>query len=295
MSGSRVPGFLASECETIDAAGSLFHVLPAPFEQSVSYGRGTGDGPRAILEASQQLEAFDGESVPLELGIHTAPFIDCSQAAETVLSRIKQRCAAVMRQRKIPVLLGGEHTVTLGALQAAQDAYPGPIGLFQLDAHADLRDTYEGTPYSHACVARRAHADYGMTLCQFGVRALSSEEQAYRLEHGIDHFDGMDCRRKGVGAFRLTADFPERIYLTLDVDGLDPAVIRATGTPVPGGPGWYETMDILAAVVKNRQVIGFDVVELAPRPDDHASSFAAAQLTYAVMGLIQRHRCAPRN
>jgi agmatinase len=290
MRTPAVPDFLASELLDRTFSSSLFNVIPVPLEQSVSYGSGTLNGPRAILEASQQLEAWDGESMPLELGIHTSPFVDCSGAVEDVLQRIAGQTAATLDAGKIPVLLGGEHTVTVGALQAVSDFFDQPVGLFQLDAHGDLRDSYQGSRYSHACVARRAHADLNMVLCQFAVRALCREEVFYRRQHSIAHLDAKAFWQNSRIEDVLPQDFPDKIYLTFDVDGLDPSILRATGTPVPGGPGWYDTLAVIEKVIKNRTVIGFDVVELAPSEDDHASSFAAALLVYAVMGLIQRNR-----
>ncbi len=190
----------------------------------------------------------------------------------------------------MPILIGGEHTVSLGALQAVSTFVEEPVGLFQLDAHADLRESYEGSRFSHACVARRAHADLHMVLYQFGVRALCNEEALYRKKHGIAHLDAKRMHRRGITGVILPPDFPDHIYLTLDIDGLDPSVVRATGTPVPGGPGWNDTLMVLEQVIRNRTVVGFDVVELAPRQEDHASSFAAALLVYSVMGLIQRNQ-----
>jgi agmatinase len=290
MRASTVPDFLASELENRTFDNSLFNIIPVPLEQSVSYGSGTLNGPRAILEASQQLEAWDGESMPLELGIHTNPFLDCSGTIESVLQRVQKQTAATLEAGKIPVLLGGEHTVTVGALQAVNDFFDKPVGLFQLDAHGDLRNSYEGSRYSHACVARRAHADLNMVLCQFGVRALCKEEVIYRRQHNIAHLDAKTFHQGGTIGDIFPLDFPDKIYLSLDVDGLDPSVIRATGTPVPGGPGWYDTLAVIEKVIKNRTVIGFDVVELAPQEEDHASSFTAALLVYLVMGLVQRNQ-----
>lgn len=291
MSTKAAPDFLASEMvKKCSPDSALFHVIPVPLERSVSYGKGAQDGPRAILEASQQLEAWDGRSTPLELGIHTTAFVDCSGEIRQVLQRIRRQTAAALEAGKIPVLLGGEHTVTLGALEAVAAFSPEPVGLFQLDAHADLRESYEGGRFSHACVARRAHADLGLQLFQFGVRALSLEEVNYREKHHIAHLDAAVFHQSASRDCPLPPAFPERIYLTLDVDGLDPSVIRATGTPVPGGPGWQDALAVIEKVIRGRTVVGFDVVELAPRPDDHASSFAAALLLYSVMGMIQRNR-----
>jgi agmatinase len=163
------------------------------------------------------------------------------------------------------------------------------MGIIQLDAHADLRDSFEGSPYSHACVMRRALEECGCRLFQFGVRALCREEVDYRTKHRVDHLDGRAIFTTNLADFQLPADFPENIYLTLDVDGLDPSVIGATGTPVPGGPSWYQTLTFLERAVAGRNILGFDVVELAPRAGDHGSDFAAAQLVYSVMGIITRN------
>jgi len=282
------PGFIASELGSVSPTRPYFRVIPVPLEHSVSYGSGTADGPRAILEASQQLEAFDGASLPIELGIATADFVDCSGSVEEVIGRVHQATSKALADGVVPVLLGGEHTITYGALEAVHQWTERPIGVFQLDAHADLRDSYEGSGFSHACVARRIHADLKMPIFQFGVRALCQEESIYRSASDISFVDARDFYRHGIDAVTLPNTFPKDIYLTLDVDGLDPSVIRATGTPVPGGPGWYDTLAVLEKVISGRRVVGFDVVELAPVEHDHASSFAAAQLVYTVMGIIQR-------
>ena len=289
-----LPGFLASECgpEETDLMGpeARFHVLPVPLESSVSFGGGTAEGPAAILEASQQLEVWDGFSCPLREGIHTLPAIDCSGPVEEVMARIEETVSKVLQTGSMPVILGGEHTVTLGALRALAAWSREPIGLVQIDAHADLRQSYEGSIYSHACVMRRALDDLGMHIFQFGVRALSLEEVELRQgEPRISCVDAADFARKGLPAQLLPPDFPETVYVTFDVDGLDPSVIRATGTPVPGGPGWYDCLQVVERALSGRRVLGFDVVELAPQAADHASSFAAAQLVYCLMGLVQRN------
>lgn len=295
-----------------------FHVIPAPMESSVSYGGGTAAGPKAILEASDQLEAWDNSqsvAVIRESGIYTTPAIDCKSDPETILGQIEDAVTRALLLNAIPVVLGGEHTVTLGALRALkkhliqpscanQTESPhnqaAPFGIIQIDAHADLRDTYQGSRLSHACVMRRAVDDLCIPLFQIGVRAISREEVIFRQKNNICFIDAQELYFKGLsapspcftGRFAtlsdeiVPADFPQKIYITLDVDGLDPSVIRATGTPVPGGLGWYDTMMILEKIISRREVIGFDVVELAPIKGDHASDFAAAQLAYSVMGMV---------
>jgi len=286
---TAIPDFLASECECRSSADSTFHIIPVPMEQTVSYVGGTKGGPAAILHASQQLEDWDGRSCPLELGIHTRPFVDCEGTPGTVLARIKAATTEVLTAGKIPVVLGGEHTVSVGALQAVAEHCQEPVGLIQIDAHGDLRDSFEGSPYSHACVARRAVVDLGMPLFQFGIRALSRDEMLFRKAHSaIWHLDGAELFSQGVPLKPLPPEFPRTVYLTFDVDGLDPSVIRATGTPVPGGATWHQALVFVERALQGRRVIGFDVVELAPTPEDHGSSFAAALLVYAIMGFIQR-------
>ena len=287
----KFPNFLESESEleAQDELDALFQVIPVPLEQTVSYGGGTARGPGAILQASQQLETWDGLSEPIKAGINTASFIDCSGDISAILGRIEDTVQVVVDKKAIPVVLGGEHTVSLAPIRVLAKKYPQPIGLVQLDAHADLRESYEGTFYSHACVMRRAMEECGCQLFQFGVRALCKEEVDYRIKHGVKSLDGRTISGTNLADFVLPVDFPENIYLTLDVDGLDPSVIGATGTPVPGGPGWYQTLTFLERVVGGRNILGFDLVELAPREGDHGSDFAAAQLIYSVMGIITRN------
>lgn len=287
MNHIELPGFLASELGQTRREACLFHVIPACYEKSVSYGKGAGQGPLAILEASQQLELHDGASIPAERGIYTHPPLDCEGVPEKELEKIADKVAGAMATGKIPVLLGGEHTVTVGALKALK-ASGKSVGILQFDAHADLRDTYEGSRLSHACVMHRA-LDMGFHLYQIGVRSLSPGEVVLRKEKGIPHLDAAELAEKGIPDTILPEDFPEQVYITFDVDGLDPSVIPATGTPEPGGLFWYDAMKILEKVATERKIIGFDVVELAPIPGLHASDFASARLVYNIMGMIDRN------
>ncbi|MFZ7127416.1 MAG: agmatinase [Desulfobacterales bacterium] len=283
---SLPPWFLESELGRRPPGDCRFHVIPVAFEQSVTYGTGTAAGPAAILEASQQLEVFDGISIPGEAGIFTQAPLICGEDAEQAMLEISAAVARALQMGKTPVMLGGEHTVTVGALHALLEQQD-PVGIVQFDAHADLRDVYEGSPLSHACVMRRA-VDMGFAIFQIGVRSLSPEESAFREARGIPHLDARDYFRNGFPVPLLPPGFPDTIYLTIDVDGLDPSVISATGTPEPGGLGWYDMMDALEIVCRGRRVLGFDVVELAPVTGHHASDFAAARLVYNTMGVVSR-------
>ena len=281
---TRVPGFLESDVPPAARDRARFEIVPAPLEKSVSYGRGTARGPRALLDASQQLEAFDGRGTPAAAGIHTGAPIGCADSVQSVLRRIEARTAAALAGGRIPVLLGGEHTVALGALRAM--ARTGrPFGIVQFDAHADLRDRYEGNRLSHACVMRRALEETGAPLFQIGCRAFCEEEAAFRRTRGIGALDADAFARRGLPRRLLPPGFPKTVYLTFDVDALDPAVMPGTGTPVPGGLFWYDALRLLEAATAGRRVAAFDVVELAPVPGNPIAAFTAARLTYAIMGL----------
>lgn len=275
--------FLEGEIPNVTPENAVIHVIPVPLETSVSYGAGTAAGPAAIIEASTQLELLTGSTDPAASGIHTADPIDCSKPIAKTLDAIEDAVCYAVECEALPFVLGGEHTVTLGALRGLKQKI-GRFGVVQFDAHADLRNTYEGSPFSHACVMRRAMDDLNLPIFQIGVRALCAEETAYRKANEVPHLDARELYLKGIPKSILPKDFPDKIYITFDVDGLDPSVIRATGTPVPGGIGWHDTLTILERIVTGRTVIGADMVELAPAQGDHASDFAAAQLTYLLMG-----------
>ncbi len=288
------PAFLASELGFRPAAQCRFHVIPVPYEATVSYGGGTARGPGAILEASQQLEVWTGRSNPSEQGIFTHAPVDCEGSAEEVLERIEGAVARVFVQgpgNALPVLLGGEHSITLGALRALKQRC-GHFGIVHFDAHADLRETYSGTPYSHACVMRRAVDDLGLALFQIGVRSLSPEEETFRKQRGIARLDARDLYEMGMGKAveagkaLLPKDFPERVFLSFDVDALDASVMPATGTPEPGGLLWWDALRLTARSLAGRTCLGFDVVELAPIASMPAPSYTAARLVYELMGLM---------
>lgn len=281
------PAFLASEYPPAAPENALFHIIPVPLERSVSYGTGCARGPAAILEASQQLEAWDGVSGPGRIGIHTAPEIDCRGDIEGVFARIAAAVRDVLRRHALPILLGGEHSVTLGALRALQ-AQCGTFGIIQIDAHADLRAEYQGSLYSHACVMHRAVRDLGLPLAQFGVRDLSLEESRARRDFHVHFYDAPALMQGKLPEKLLPDTFPDTVYLSFDVDGLDASLMPATGTPSPGGLGWYEALHIVRDCLRGRRILGFDLTEFAPLPGMHAPDYTAARLVYHIMGIIER-------
>jgi agmatinase len=279
--------FFESDVPEVAPERARFHVLPVPYEKTVSYGHGTAKGPAAIIAASSQLERWDGESDPGAEGIYTWPAVDCSGAPERVIEDIAGAVARILKLGKMPVVLGGEHTVTWGVMRGYQKAGMRDFGVVQIDAHADLRDAYEGDRLSHASVMRRV-VEAGIPLVQLGIRAYCEEERDARKTYGVHAFDAAQIVPKGIDRIDLPAKFPPNVFFTLDVDGIDPAVLPATGTPVPGGLGWYQTLSLFESVAKQRRIIGFDVMEFAPIPGFHVFDFTAALLTYKMMGIVQR-------
>lgn len=283
------PIFLGSEFTHPAADNAQFHILPVPYEESVSYGGGTSLGPAAILEASWQLETWDGKSNPSLDGIFTHPPVCMDGDAPTVINAIADATAGIVRQGKFPIALGGEHTVTYGVIKGLLDAGVTDFGVVQIDAHADLRDAYEGNPYSHASVMKRI-VDEDIPLFQLGIRAYCEEEIATRKTHQVKHIDADVLVPRNIQSIELPDDFPDKVFFTVDIDGLDPSVFPSTGTPVPGGLGWYQTLSLFESVAKQRDIIGFDVMEFAPIKGFHAYEFSAALLTYKLMGIVQRNR-----
>lgn len=283
--------FLGSEIAQGLRDRAYFHVIPAPFEKSVSYGGGTASGPQAIIAASDQLETYDQiQGEPCELGIYTHQAVDCRGEAGDVMERIREVTRKVALTRQLPFVLGGEHTVSYGAVMGVVDAYPDEaIGIIQFDAHADLRESYEGSIWSHASVIKRL-VDEGLPVFQLGVRAISMEERRLRdsLPSQIHFLDGREiCAENPKFRLTLPTDFPKKLYVTVDIDGLDGAIMPATGTPVPGGLSFWQLLSLLQSAVEGREIVGMDLVEYAPINGLHVYDYTAADLAYKMMGIAQ--------
>ena len=283
----QFPVFLGSEIDQGDPQQSMFHVLPVPYEKTVSYGGGTNLGPSAILNASWQLEKWDGKSSPCDLGIHTCAPVDCSVAPEQVMANIAAATAETVKNGGMPVVLGGEHSVTYGVIMGLKAAGIEDFGIVQIDAHCDLRHAYEGDILSHASVMKRA-VDMGIPLYQLGIRAYCEEEMQVREQFGVYYQDADELVPNNINSITLPDDFPDKVFFTVDIDGMDPSVFPSTGTPVPGGLSWYQTLNLFESVAKQRQIIGFDVMEFAPINGFHTYDFAASMLTYKLMGITAR-------
>lgn len=280
--------FLASEITQSPIEAAYFSVLPVPYEKTVSYGGGTSLGPQAIIDASEQLETWDGKSNPSRLGIHTCDTLDCSVAPEQVIESIANSVKTILAAGSMPVVLGGEHTVTWGVIKGYLAAGFTDFGVVQIDAHADLRDAYEGDPLSHASVMKRV-VDAGVPLYQLGIRAFCEEEIAVRAQHDVAYQDADELVPNNIQQIQLPENFPKKVFFTVDIDGIDPSVFPATGTPVPGGLSWYQTLNLFESVAKQREIIGFDIMEYAPIKGFHAYDFSAALLTYKLMGIVERN------
>ncbi len=285
--GLRFLGLPEEEC----AYGrAKYVILPVPYDSTTSYNGGTRNGPRAVIEASCQVELYDAEfglDASEVAPIHTLNELDPDLSSpERTVERCRAVAARMVADGKIPITLGGEHTVSLGPILALAGAGDGPFGVLQIDAHADLRAEYEGTPFSHACVMRRVR-EAGLPAVQLGVRAVSREEHEYIRAEGIDERFFAWNLRGPIDHAALIAALPPRVYVTVDVDGFDPAVFPGTGTPEPGGIGWRDYLDLFRALARAREVIGFDVVEVAPTPPYHACEFAAARLVYKMITILE--------
>lgn len=282
---------LPAEYSAFDQARVL--VLPLPYEATVSYGAGTAGGPAAIIAASQQVEfydrEFDGEPA-LEYGVHTLdPLMLPDDAPTVAVAQIAATVAETARSGKFLVGLGGEHTVSVGFGRGLLEALGGPLTVVQIDAHSDLRDEYEGTPYSHACIARRLLELPGIEqVLQLGIRSVSSEEVAFARAHPkqVRVWYAEDVHDGGWRGELIDRLLDRRVYLTIDVDGLDPSIVMATGTPEPDGLTWNETLDIIRTVARAAEIVAFDCVELAPVDGLRASDFAVAKLVYKTISII---------
>lgn len=286
--GVPVPdNFLALDepYSTFEAARVL--ILPLPLEATVSYGGGTAAGPRAIIAASQQVELYDREhdrECALGYGVHTLPAVSLDDLRPAAaVDRIAAAVAEAARSGKLVVALGGEHTVSAGVSRGLLDALGGPLTVVQLDAHSDLRDSYDGTPFSHACVARRMLEDDRVEqVLQLGIRSVDLEEVTFARANN-ERLQVWYAEAVHDGSWReaFTARVRgRRVHLTIDVDGLDPSIVPATGTPEPGGLGWDEALDIIRLTASAGTIAGIDCVELAPRPGLQHADFAVAKLLY---------------
>jgi agmatinase len=263
-------------------------ILPIPYEQTTTYGTGTKEGPQAIIAASRHMELYDEELdfEAFRLGIHTLRELETvASGPQAMLERITEVTRDLLRHGKFVIGLGGEHTISFGLVRAFAERYPG-LSVLQFDAHADLRDTYQGTPYNHASVLRRISEL--VPAVQVGIRSLSREEAEWVKARGKKLFYAAEVLASPTIATEISDALTDDVYVTICLDGLDPSIMPAVGTPEPGGLGWYDVLRIVRRVAETRHVVGFDVVELFPMPGNIAPDFLAAKLVYKVLGYCHK-------
>ena len=267
-----------------DFQSAAVAILPVPYEGGISYGGGTAMGPDAVLEASYQLEFYD-ETLgcePFRMGIATVMPPEVSNNSEKMQASIYDCARLLIRENKFVVMLGGDHSVTTGYYKALQEKF-GQLSVIQLDAHADLRDTYQQDRLSHACVMARLK-EFTKNILQIGIRSMSIEEAGIIEAEHLQVYTMADYRKPGFNIDTLIDNLPDPVYLTLDVDVFDWSVIRSTGTPEPGGFLWQEALDLLYKIFMKKNVVGFDVVEVAYNKHDQNSVFAVAKIIYKMLG-----------
>jgi agmatinase len=272
------------DAEFGDLAAARAVVLPVPYDLTTTYQGGTRAGPRAILAASRNMELWDEEVGPTyRAGIHTLPELEpTAEGPGAMVARVEEAVEWILEQGKLPAVLGGEHSITAGAVRAAARRFAS-LSVLQIDAHADMRDTYLDTPHSHACVMRRVREV--VPAASVGIRSLSEEEAEYLERRPAPMWSVRQFRSLQGRWEPILSALTDEVFVTFDLDGLDPSVLPATGTPEPGGLDWYEAVDLLRAISERKAIVGFDVVELAPLPGQVASDFLAARLVYRLIGL----------
>jgi len=283
------PQFLDPPDPLADAERSSIRVIPVPYDKTSTYRKGADRGPSALLEASTQVEYYDieTETEVHARGIHTEPPVECDGPPEALAPLVRERVARCLEENRFPVVLGGEHSVTIGAVEAAAARHQD-LTVLQIDAHGDTRETYHGSTHNHACVMARAkeHAE----IVQVGIRAIDASEAAgmapertffaHEIVGAPDH-SWLD---------RVSSVLTTNVYVTIDLDAFDPAYIPATGTPEPNGLDWRTVNELIKRVARSRTVVGFDVVELCPHEAHHASDFFAAKLTHRVLSEVFARR-----
>ena len=265
--------------------GARIIVLPIPYEGTVSYGHGTAEGPRAIIDASRNMELYDEEAGGslYRLGIHTLPEIASIDPPEAMMGRIERRAEELLDTGKFLVMLGGEHSITGPVIRAFGRRFDN-LSILQIDAHADLRESYDGTPHSHASIMARA-----VEVCpavQVGIRSISEAEALRLSQTRTKIYWAKDIVGRSDWHEDAISHLTENVYLTIDIDGLDPSLVPATGTPEPGGLGWYDALGIIRATARARRIVGMDVTELAPVPGNNSPDFLTAKLIYKSLSYI---------
>lgn len=278
--------FLGLEDDLSSFSTAKVVILPIPYDQTTSYISGTRKGPHAIINASRYVELYDADIDKdiSTIGICTFDEVEpVTSGPEYMYKRVYNICSNIIDRNKYLVMIGGEHSLSIGSAKAHNNKFDN-LTVLQFDAHADLRDSYWGTPFSHASVMRRI-GEFARTV-QVGIRSLCEEENCFIKERESRVFFAKDIVGKTVWIDKLLSVLSDNVYITFDLDVLDPSIMPSVGTPEPGGFLWYEIIDILERVIKEKNIIGLDVVELSPISENIAPDFLAAKLIYKLIGYI---------
>jgi agmatinase len=279
-------GIEEEQYSSFDAARIV--VWPVSYEGTVSYGTGTGAGAMAIVDASRNMELYEEEtgSELYKLGIHTLEEFPSRESPEAMMESLYNRTKELLETDKFICMLGGEHSVSAPVIKAHAEKFHN-MSVLQIDAHADLRDTYDGTPHSHASIMARVVKDLRIPSVQVGIRSISADE-AQSLNSGLPTkiFWAKDIVGKTNWIDSAVDALTENVYLTIDIDGLDPSLVPTTGTPEPGGLGWYETLALLRTLGKKRRVVGMDLVEFSKTDNSDAPAFLCSKLVYKSLAYI---------
>jgi agmatinase len=263
-----------------DYNDSAIIIVPVPYDETSTWMRGADKGPDAILEASVNLEFYDVEtrSEAHLKGIHTVDPVLQKKSPELLVDDVYQRILSLLSEKKFPVIIGGNHTVSIGSIKAFSEFY-NDLTILQLDAHADLRQEYEGSGLNHACAMARAREF--APIVQVGIRSMSAEELPY-VESDRIFYSHELYYEKGLYA-KAIDKLTTNVYITIDLDVFDPSIMPSTGTPEPGGPGYFELLHFLKDVNAKRNIVGFDMVELCPSKSNKSPDFIAAKIVYQLL------------
>lgn len=265
-----------------------FVVLPIPYDISSTWGRGSEKGPEAILEASANMELYDIETglEVYEKGIFTDEPIITDVSPDQLFTMVTDKVRNYLNDDKFVVTIGGNHSVPIGSCKAYTEKFSN-VSVLQIDAHSDLRESYQDNAFSHACAMARMK-DYAKSTVQVGIRSMDTSELENVKNSNV--FYASYIRKNPNWIDEAVAKLTDNVYLTIDLDGFDPSIMPATGTPEPGGLYWYETLDLFERVAKEKNIIGFDVVELCPNEASNPSNFMAAKLIYKIMSLVEKYK-----
>jgi agmatinase len=279
-------GIEETEFSSFDASRVL--IFPVAYEGTVSYGAGTGAGAMAIIEASRNMELYEEETDAevYKIGIHTLAEFSARETPAAMSDALYEETKNLLKAEKFLCMLGGEHSVSAPVIRAHAERFHN-ISILQIDAHADLRDEYDGTPHSHASIMARAVKDLRIPAVQVGIRSISSEE-ARSLDSGIPTkiFWAKDIVGRTDWIDDAVNSLTENVYLTIDIDGLDPSLVPTTGTPEPGGLGWYEVLTLIRKLAEKRRIVGMDLVEFSKTGNSDAPAFLCAKLVYKTLAYI---------